>query len=210
MSGASGEALARVYSAHTARELAAAYGGWAHDYDRDTISSGYHLPFTIAAFVSRHVRPGDGPLLDAGCGTGLSAPVLAALGYTAIEGLDFSPDMLALAQARGGYGRLTQAELGKPLPYEEGRFAAVFSTGVFTAGHAPASAFDELARITKRGGHVIATVRDSIFESGGFAPVFARLVAAQAWTQVERSPPFRAFLIEEPEVTVTAFVFRRK
>ena len=60
-------------------------------------SLGYLLPFLIAAWVARYVPVGEGPLLDAGCGTGLSGPSLKALGYDDIAGLDLSPEMLSVA-----------------------------------------------------------------------------------------------------------------
>jgi SAM-dependent methyltransferase len=204
----SDDILARVYAARTADELARAYSDWAASYDAETGRDGYHLPFSITAWVARHVVPGAGPILDAGCGSGLSGPLLAALGYREVEGLDFSSDMLALARLRGGYAKLTQAELGKVLPWPTGHFTAFFSTGVFTEGHAPASSLDELVRITRPGGHAIFTVRDSVVEKGGFRARFAELESAGRWSPVEESASFRAFILAEPEVTVTAFVFR--
>jgi predicted TPR repeat methyltransferase len=201
------DALKRVYAARSPDELSAAYADWAASYDRDTFRDGYHLPFSIAAWVARHVPADVGPLLDAGCGSGMSGPVLAALGYDRIEGLDFSPDMLRLATTRGAYSSLTQAELGKSLPWPDGHFAAFFSTGVFTAGHAPASSLDELVRITRSGGFAVFTVRDVVLETGGFRARFEALETTGLWTPVEVSRPFRAFAISEPDVLVQAFVF---
>ena len=74
-------ALDSVYSADTPEGLAKAYAEWAATYDSETASLGYLLPFLITAWVARHVPSGEGPLLDAGCGTGLSGPSLKALGY---------------------------------------------------------------------------------------------------------------------------------
>lgn len=200
-------ALDRVYAAQTQEELASAYAAWAADYDRETIALGYCLPFVIAAWVARHVPRGAAPLLDAGCGTGLSGPFLKALGYRDLAGLDYAQDMLDLAAGRGVYGELRQAELGRTLPWPDGRFAAFFSTGVFTAGHAPASSLDELVRITRPGGHAVFTVRDVVLEEGGFRDVFERLERAGRWRRTEESEPFRAFVLAEPEVLVKAFVF---
>ena len=200
-------ALDMVYAAETETQLAAAYAAWANAYDMETAALGYCLPFVIAAWVARHVPKGCGPLLDAGCATGLSGPYLQALGYSDIEGLDLSDEMLALAHARGGYKALTRAALGGPLPWADRYFAAVFSTGVFTAGHAPASSLDEMVRITRPGGLVIFTVRDVVLEAGGFRERFSELEAAGKWLMVEESQPFRAFAVAEPEVLVKAFVF---
>lgn len=202
------DALNQVYAAKSEADLAAAYAVWSNGYDRETAALGYCLPFVIAAWVARHVPVDAGPLLDAGCGTGLSGPYLAALGYTEIDGLDMSPEMLALAIGRGVYRNLIEAALGGRLPIGDATYAAVFSTGVFTEGHAPASSLDDLARIVRPGGFVIFTVRDSVLEAGGFRAKFADLKRAGRWAPVEESPSFRAFAVAEPEVTVKAFVFR--
>jgi predicted TPR repeat methyltransferase len=200
--------LARVYAAKNPDELSAAYSDWAASYDAETGRDGYHLPFSITAWFARHVPAGAGPILDAGCGSGLSGPILAALGYPDVEGLDLSTDMLALARLRGGYSTLTRGELGKALPWPDRHFAGFLSTGVFTEGHAPASSLDELVRITRAGGHAIFTVRDSVLQKGGFREKFSQLEAAGRWSPVEESASFRAFILAEPHVTVTAFVFR--
>ncbi len=200
--------LDAVYSAANDEELAEAYARWAADYDRHTLEMGYCLPWVITAWVTRHVPPGDHPLLDAGCGTGLSAPALKALGYNNIEGVDLSDEMLAIAGHRNAYRALKCAALGKALPWPDDHFAAFYSTGVFTEGHAPASALDELVRITRTGGHAILTVRDSVLATGGFRDKFAELEQAGKWSPVEESEPFRAFMIDEPDLLVRTFVFR--
>jgi ubiquinone/menaquinone biosynthesis C-methylase UbiE len=117
--------------------------------------------------------------------------------------------MLEAAKRRGGYSTLIEAELGKALPFADGSFAAFICTGVFTAGHAPASSLTELSRILQSGGYGIFTIRDSIFESGGFDTVLDQLAQQRIWQHIETSPPFRAFTIAEPEVLVRAFVFQK-
>lgn len=139
--------------------------------------------------------------------TGLSGPYLRALGYEAIEGLDMSAEMLALAQGRRAYSVLKAGRLGQMLPWPDDHFDAFFCTGVFTEGHAPATGLVDLVRITRPGGHAIFTVRDAVLETGGFRGVFAALAREGRWRQVEESPPFRAFAITEPDVLVQAFVF---
>ncbi|WP_420407849.1 class I SAM-dependent DNA methyltransferase [Hoeflea sp.] len=201
------DALGQVYGARTADELNSAYANWATDYDRDTLASGYCLPFQALSWVSRHVPPGAEPVLDAGCGTGLSGPYLRALGYDRIEGLDFSEEMLRLAGSRGVYQDLKRATLGETLPWADDHFAAFLSTGVFTEGHAPASGLVELCRITRPGGIAVFTVRDKIFDSGGFSDIIADLSERGVWRKREQSTPFRAFALDEPEVLVTAHVF---
>jgi hypothetical protein len=86
-------------------------------------------------------------------------------------------------------------------------FPRLFSTGVFTIGHAPATGLYELARITRKGGHAIFTVRDQVFDNSGFQDVFAELERRKKWRPVEQSPWFRAFVIAEPDALVKTFVF---
>ncbi|MHA6687974.1 class I SAM-dependent DNA methyltransferase [Mesorhizobium sp. A556] len=205
--GRESEGLAQVYAAETPQELAQAYAAWSAEYDRETAASGYCLPFLIAAWVARYVAKDAGPLLDAGCGTGLSGPALKALGYEDITGLDMSPEMLGIAGSRQAYRALAQAALGGPLPWADGHFAAFFSTGVFTQGHAPASSLEELVRITRPGGMAIFTVRDVVLDAGGFFATFKALEDAGRWRMLEESPAFRAFAIDEADVLVKAFVF---
>ncbi|WP_192362635.1 class I SAM-dependent DNA methyltransferase [Mesorhizobium mediterraneum] len=200
-------ALDAVYTADTPEALAQAYAAWAATYDSETASLGYLLPFLITAWVARHVPSGEGPLLDAGCGTGLSGPSLKALGYQDIAGLDLSDEMLDIAGSRQAYSELKQAMLGGPLPWPDGYFRAFFSTGVFTISHAPASSLQELTRITRKGGHAIFTVSERVFESGGFREVFAALGQEKKWRSVEESPWFRCFAIAKPEALVKTFVF---
>ena len=209
MSERMSEGLEKVYAATATDELAEAYSVWSADYDRETLSLGYCLPFMITSFIARHVATGDGPLLDAGCGTGLTGPYLAALGYAGIDGLDMSDEMLAHARARGCYARFVKATLGDPLPLADGAYACVFSTGVFTEGHAPATSLRELSRIVQTGGHLIFTVRQSVYEKGGFDREIDALRATGHWHLAEESPPFRAFAIAEPDVFVRAYVLKR-
>ena len=166
------------------------------------------LPFLIAAWVARYVPAGEGPLLDAGCGTGLSGPTLKALGYDDIAGLDLSQDMLAIAGSRDAYSELKQAELGGPLPWPDGHFRAFFSTGVFTIGHAPASG---LARARAHHAEAAATPSSRCatrcLRAAASSPSSPSSTRQGKWRPVEESPWFRAFAIAEPEALVKTFVF---
>jgi predicted TPR repeat methyltransferase len=201
------EALDSVYSAASPDALAKAYADWAATYDSETAALGYLLPFLIVAWVTRYVPIGQGPLLDAGCGSGLTGPQLKALGYRDIAGLDLSDEMLKIAKGRDSYVELKQATLGEHLPWPDRHFRAFFSTGVFTIGHAPATGLRDLARITKKGGHAIFTVRDQVFERGGFQAVFDELETGGKWRPVEQSPWFRCYAVAEPTALVKTFVF---
>jgi len=192
--------LQRVYAAKTDAELASAYSDWAGQYDRDLLQEGYILPFFVPAFVARYLKSGDGPILDAGVGTGLTGPYLQALGYTGLSGMDMSDEMLAMARGRGCYSDLKNAKLGETLPWPDDHFAAFISAGVFTTGHAPASSLDELVRITRPGGFAIFNIRQSVFEDNGFAEKLAEQQEQGLVRPVEVSPPFAGFAFDKEDI----------
>ncbi|MEP1209656.1 MAG: class I SAM-dependent methyltransferase [Rhizobiaceae bacterium] len=194
------EMLQRVYDAKNTEELSSAYGEWARRYDRDLLEEGYILPFFITSFVARYLPKGEGPILDAGVGTGLSGPYLQALGYTGLAGTDMSDQMLEIARSKGCYDDLKSAVLGETLPWPDDHFAAFISAGVFTTGHAPASSLDELIRITRPGGYAIFNIRQSVFEENGFADKLREQEKAGLVRPVEVSPPFAGFVYDKDDI----------
>ena len=64
------ERLEWIYSSQGNRDLEERYDAWADKYDQDVAGYGYKIPGIVAGFVGRYLKPTDGPLLDAGAGTG--------------------------------------------------------------------------------------------------------------------------------------------
>ena len=180
-----------VYGATTPSTLTATYDAWAATYDADMLAIGYFHPAIIAALVTRYVKEPDAAILDAGVGTGSVGELLAILGYGNLSGLDMSQGMLGRAQQRNCYRDLQIGVLGETLNYADGQFAAIVSTGTFTAGHAPASAFDELARVTTPQGFLIFTVGVKVWKDQGFDVKLGGLVAAGALHRVGATPSYR-------------------
>ena len=88
------------------------FDGFAASFDAKLAALSYRAPELVAQAVARHAGTPqrDLEVLDAGCGTGLCAPLLAP--WTRhLAGVDLSAGMLQKAQARGGYDELVQAEL---------------------------------------------------------------------------------------------------
>lgn len=72
----------------------------------------YRAPQLLADALKAVLVPIDRgyDMLDAGCGTGLCAPLLRALARR-LDGVDLSSGMIAKARGRGGYDELVAAEL---------------------------------------------------------------------------------------------------
>lgn len=158
--------LDAVYHASTTDELSKAYDEWADSYDQDMALVGYRHPGIAVALLSRYLPAGEGPVLDAGAGTGLVGEVLTVLGYTDLEALDASPGMLEVAGSKGVYRHLHHAFLGQPLPFSDGHFAAAISTGTFTAGHVGVEGLPELFRVVRPGGLVVLSVKLTVWDAG--------------------------------------------
>ena len=202
--------IAEVYSAKNDKELASIYDGWAASYDKDLTIIGYRNPAVAAGLIGRHIQPGSGTILDAGCGTGLVGEVLSFMGYDDLAGIDLSRGMLDVSAAKSVYASLEQMALGTNLPFEDGRFRAVVSFGVLTAGHAPPESLDEMIRITRAGGHLIFSLSNLVYEPLGFRKKLAALEAEGRWREIERTPFFPAMpgSIAEAHVESCIFVYQ--
>jgi len=174
--------LDKVYTATNHAELMDAYKDWANDYDSDTLGSfGYVAPVAAARAMER-VAPGtEVRILDAGCGTGQVGQILTDKGFGDIHALDYSEDMLRVAESKGIYGSLMQADLSKKLKIEDDAYDAVVCVGTLTYGHVDASAFDELIRVTRANGHICFTIREGAYEDYGYRDRMIALEKADAW-----------------------------
>lgn len=197
--------LGAVYDAKSPEDIARLYDGWAATYDAEMAMAGYRHPAVGVALLARHLPAGAAPVLDAGVGTGITGGWLGILGYPHVEGLDISQGMLAVAREKGAYAALHCLALGQPLPFPDGHFAAVISTGVFTTGHVGAEALPELLRITRADGIIVLTVKTTLWNDG-FA---AALHAMPGHAVIDRTEPYVSMPGEAATVPSLAVVLRR-
>ena len=192
--------LDHVYGAASPEESREIYDGWAVSYEADNLKKGFRLPSLAAGLFARYMGDRDGPVLDAGCGTGLVGETLNVLGYGPLTGCDLSPDMLRVAEGRGVYDSLIEAELGKPLPFKDEAFAGFACVGSFGPGHAPAHSLHELARVTRAGGIGVFNLIEATYEEQGFPQVMDDLTKAGTWELAGMSPPFQPYLLGEKDL----------
>lgn len=204
-------AATRTVAASWTDGSAATYDGWADTFERDLFASGYRLPAMLAAAVVRHVAPSDGPVLDAGCGTGAQAEPLAMLGYGPLVGIDLSERMLAHAKAKGIYDALHVAAVGPSIDVnapDGGPFAAAIACGVITPGHAQSDAFEGLIAAVRPGGTVAFTLRDDPAMDPAYAVRIDALEGEGRWTLAFRSAPFAGMPYGEAGITHRVHVYR--
>lgn len=199
--------LEAVYTAKGTDEIARHYDRWAATYDADMSAVGYRHPAICLALIARYLPRGDGPILDAGVGTGMIGEWLRLIGYSRIEGLDVSEGMLAVAERRGVYERLHKAALGGPLPFKTGAFAGIVSVGVFTSGHVGVEGLDELIRICRPGGVIVLTVKTTLLNEA-MAARLDQLEAEGRIARVEQTEPYVSMPGEAGTVPSVGLVVR--
>ena len=82
-------------------ELEVIYKNWASDYEHDVIHlAGYVGHLITTDLLLNYLKNKKARVLDAGCGTGLVGEILHKNSFNNIEGVDFSEEMLSVANQK--------------------------------------------------------------------------------------------------------------
>jgi len=148
-------------------ETQALYDDWAQQYDRDMDRNDYAQPRRCAQALLNLTEDRNAPVLDVGCGTGLSGLALKAAGFAHVDGCDYSDAMLQRAGRTGAYDRLFPANLNAPpLDAADGAYQAATCVGVFSFGHVSPDSVDEILRVVRPGGPVIIGLNELFWQKG--------------------------------------------
>jgi predicted TPR repeat methyltransferase len=193
--GEAGEGLAAQFDAAPA-DVAALYDDWVTTrYDADLAAWGYEAPTRAADMMSELVS--EGPVLDAGCGSGLVGAELRQRGLQPIVGGDFSAVSVETARSRGIYSDVVELDLNEPLAFADGEFRAIVSIGVFSYLADSEATIRELLRVVQVGGPIVFTQRTDLWEQRDFASLL-RGLADEGACDVTVSPP-QPYLPLHPE-----------
>lgn len=158
-----------IISPVSKEEKLATYAAWAETFDDDVMAKGYTSPELIAKKIFSLANSTSISVIDIGCGTGLVVPPIIQMASDEdvrlnLVGLDYSKEMLDVAEKKGLYTSLVQADIHEKLPVKEQSFDFLTSGGVFVAGHCGPSAFPNISKCLKIGGYAIITIRKKTFE----------------------------------------------
>ena len=175
-----------IYKIKTSEELLKYYRDWTNKnkYNKDMVEWKYTAPQETVSVLKKYVFKKNCKILDAGCGTGLVGIELKKNGYSNIEGVDFSQNMLGLVP-QGIYKKIGKVDLNKPLKFKANMYDVIMCVGTFTYGHVKPKALDELIRITKNRGLICFTINEGIYEEYGFDNKIKELSNNKLWNVKE-------------------------
>lgn len=154
------------------------YRQWARSYDDELKANGYASPARVAAAMAAHVADLTAPILDLGCGTGLSGQALRDQGFTTIDGTDFSQEMLAVAQSKDLYRATAKGDLNNPIPAAKGDYQNFAAVGVFSPGHAPPEMIPSVVDLLPQHGCLGFTLNDHALEDARYETFISDLAEA--------------------------------
>ncbi len=160
--------LDSVYELESGEKTREFYDDWSRTYDEEVSENGYATPARIAAALAKFAPDKAAPVLDLGCGTGISGMAVHAEGFTTIDGSDFSAEMLAEAREKGVYRDLIQADIARPMPFEAGAYPVITAVGVFSPGHAGPETIDAVMAKLPRKGLFAFSLNDHAIENPGY------------------------------------------
>jgi len=152
-----------VYNTNiTPEEVKGFYKTWAASYEDDMNNLQFNSAGLLADMLTQALeRSGRTDVakvsvLDVACGTGTVGAALAKRGYRNVAGLDFSGEMLEMADRNhpGVYNQMVESSFGLEVPGQLlGRtYDCVVMMGGFAAGHIPLKSLETMARLCRPGG----------------------------------------------------------
>ena len=152
--------LKDTYNLDSAIETQEHYQKWAASYDDEVGEQGYITPDRVAMALKCCVPDGQIPILDYGCGTGLSGVALYKAGFRVIDGMDPTPCMLEKAADKNVYGNLVIFDISDPEPVGKGSYSVITAIGVIGSGAAPPQTFDLLMNALPSHGYLAFSFND--------------------------------------------------
>ncbi len=167
------------------------YAQWAASYDRDVFSTlRVTGTDTIADLLYDHTADiGVARVLDAGCGTGAVAARLKAHGFDQIDGVDLSPEMLKIADAKQLYRTLVEADLNQPLDLPHSPYTAIVSAGTFTTGHVGADGFHNLFAHLQANGLMACVIANPVWQRDRFDALIDNMPVEVVTNRIEATIP---------------------
>ncbi len=178
-----------IWSRRSVAETVDLYREWSKTYEHDIADLGYATPARLATALAG-LCDLQAPVLDFGCGTGLSGVALAAVGFSTIDGTDITPEMLAQAADKAVYRRLFPSDSNSDGNSDEsGAYAAIVAAGVVSLGAAPPEVLGALYRKLAAGGLLGFSYNDPTLADAAYMAALEDLISAGALVRFREHGP---------------------
>ena len=157
-----------IYHYTSLDETAAHYAKFAQAYEAAMEQGGYVTPGRCAGALDAAGADKTAPVLDIGCGSGLSGLALKTQGFLTLDGTDYSEEMLAQARGKNIYRALWQADLTRPDEERAESYDAINAAGVLNPAHAPPEALDNAMAMLRPAGLFVFSLNDHAISDGGY------------------------------------------
>ena len=168
--------LDEVYKLKNSDETIGFYKDWSNSYDQELSINRYITPLRCAKALQTVNANKDEKIMDIGCGTGLSGEAFKKLGFTNIDGSDFSNEMLQIAKSKNIYSNLILTNNKKPLNFNKGVYSNSAAVGVFSPLHAMPDMVSKILKVAKIGGFFVFSLNDHALENPGYKRAIMDLV----------------------------------
>lgn len=165
-----------LWTPRSVAETQKIYADWADTYEDDVTRMAYATPARLATALAAQTTDFSAPVLDYGCGTGLSGVALRDAGFQFIDGTDISPEMLVHARDKDIYRTLT---LGDPdvIGITKGKYSTIVATGVISLGAAPPDMLNILLDILPKDGTLAFSYNDPTLADASYVDALNAVVA---------------------------------
>jgi len=168
--------LNSAYGLDNAEQTRSLYRDWAATYDEEISANGYASPQRTAQALVACGAETEQPLLDIGCGSGVSGEALQQSGFSNLYGCDFSQPMLDLAEQKQLYRELHHNDLNDPFHFVKSPYATIAAIGVLAPAHAGPDLITTTLELMTDGGLFGFSMNDHTLENAGYMELINSLV----------------------------------
>lgn len=172
-----------LWSARSAEDTQKIYADWATTYEDDLTALSYATPDRVAQALIAQFPDLEAPVLDFGCGTGLSGVALRKVGFDQVDGTDISPQMLERAATKTFedaplYRRTWLGQIGQ-IDITPGDYPIIVATGVVSLGAAPPEMLDTLLAALATGGLLAFSYNDPTLKNEQYIKTLEDVLEAE-------------------------------
>ncbi|NNE89834.1 MAG: methyltransferase domain-containing protein [Silicimonas sp.] len=166
--------------------------------------SDYATPARIAIALRQAGANVEKPVLDFGCGTGVSGMALKSVGFDVVDGTDLVAENVEAAQASGAYRQVWLGVESRAGHVRRGDYQVITACDVIHGGEATPETFDVLLGILAPGGFLALSMDDAALNDRTYSD---RLDIAALDPKLEQM--FEADGPHRDGENATVFVFKR-